>query len=166
MEIQLKIDLTDEQYNELMTTSYEKLFESDDFTKALGDIIVNAMADFVAKNPDIIRACLYKEKESGYYGSRGRYYDATETAKVAISKASEDSIKRLEGVCSDIINRIVADDDTFSKIFGEILKKAMLDGMTDGIRDYIQANEMSKTVITSYLNETRQHIGLENNVCI
>lgn len=166
MEIQLKIDLTDEQYNELMTTSYEKLFESDDFTKALGDVIVNGMADFIAKNPDIIRACLCKENENTYYGSRGRYYDTTEIARVAIGKASEGSVKRLEEVCSHIIDKVVADDDTFSRIFSEVLKQAMIDGMVEGMREHLQANEMTKAAITNYLNETRRHIGLDDDVLI
>lgn len=166
MEIQLKIDLTDEQYNELMTTSYEKLFESDDFTKALGDVIVNGMADFIAKDPDIIRACLCKKNENSYYGTRGRYYDTTETAKVAIGKASESAVKRLEDVCSHIIDKVVSDDDTFSKIFSEVLQKAMVNGMIEGMRERILANEMTKEAITSYLNETRRHIGLDDNVHI
>lgn len=166
MEIQLKIDLTDEQYNELMTTSYEKLFVTEDFTKALGDVIVNGMADFISKNPDIIRACLCKEKENSYYGSRGRYYDATETAKVAIGKASESAVKRLEDVCSHIIDKVVSDDDTFSKIFSEVLQKAMINGMVEGMREYVQANDNTKQAITSYLNETRRHIGLDDNVHI
>ena len=47
MELMLKIDLTEEQYNDLMTKSYHELFETDSFKKVLAATVSEGILDFL-----------------------------------------------------------------------------------------------------------------------
>ena len=51
MEISLKIDLTDEQYQNLMKKSYDRIFEDEDFAEELKKSVANGIEEFM-KSPD------------------------------------------------------------------------------------------------------------------
>lgn len=162
MELMLKIDLSDEQYDELMKTSYNKLFESDDFQKTLGNVIVENIGEWLRKNPDLIRQCLAKKGNGGYYNNYGNnYYDFTETAKVLIDKASEETTDKLTDIVSDVLMSCLKKDNFFESAIHTCLMEAILNGMNRGMDSYKQTHEESLEIIRNAINQTRAEVKLE-----
>ena len=60
MELTLKIDLTEEQYNDLMAKSYKEIFETDSFKEALKETICTGMVNWfdTPNGKDVIRETL------------------------------------------------------------------------------------------------------------
>ena len=162
MELMLKIDLSDEQYDELMKTSYNKLFESDDFQKTLGNVIVENMGEWLKKNPDLIRQCLAKKANSRYCNDYSNsYYDFTETAKVLIDKASEETADKLTNIVSDVLMSCLKKDNFFENAIHTCLMEAILNGMNRGMDSYKQTYEDSLISIKNAIIQTRAQLNIE-----
>lgn len=163
MELMLKIDLSDEQYDELMKTSYNKLFESDDFQKTLGNVVVENIGEWLQKNPDLIRQCLAKKGSNGYYNSYGNnnYYDFTETAKVLIDKASEETADKLKDIVSNVLMSCLKKDNYFENAIHTCLMEAILNGMNRGMDSYRHTYDESLMVIKNAISQTRAQLNLE-----
>lgn len=129
MELCLKIDLTDEQYNDIMTKSYKELFESDDFKDALGKIIAQSMHDFL-KSPtgqDLIKNTL--SKSSGYYGS---YSIDTAIGAKLVEKATEGYANQLAEPMIETYRNILLKGNTLEMVFKELLVSRMSEALVRG----------------------------------
>ena len=92
MELILKIDLTEEQYNDLMTKSYHEIFESGAFKDALKDNILLGIENWLnsTEGKDVIRTSLVGDN---YYDRNLR---KTELGKSLLEVASSDFTDRMK----------------------------------------------------------------------
>lgn len=129
MELMLKIDLTEEQYNDLMTKSYHELFETDSFKKALAATVSEGILDFL-KSPT--GQNLIKKTFTGdsYYDS-GRNTDFGKKLFDEASKEYMDQIKEPIGkFLQDCLMKVDID-----KMAKAIVMHAFIKGMSFGTND-------------------------------
>lgn len=129
MELMLKIDLTEEQYNDLMTKSYHELFETDSFKKALAATVSEGILDFL-KGPTGQQLIKKTFTGDSYYDS-GRNTDFGKKLFDEASKEYMDQIKEPIGkFLQDCLMKV--DIDRMAKA---IVMNAFIKGMSFGMND-------------------------------
>ena len=148
MEIFLKIDLTDEQYQDLMKKSYDRIFEDEDFTEGLKKSVANGIEEFM-KSPDgkqMIRMTLTGDE---YYNTSARktalgkqlFDDATKEYVSEISIPIKEFLKEcllkinIEEIATDIIIEIFRQS---------IIETAVNELKTESLIQRDQINELRK----------------------
>lgn len=129
MELMLKIDLTEEQYNDLMTKSYHELFETDSFKKALAATVSEGILDFL-KGPTGQQLIKKTFTGDSYYDS-GRNTDFGKKLFDEASKEYMDQIKEPIGkFLQDCLMKVDID-----KMAKAIVMHAFIKGMSFGMND-------------------------------
>ena len=129
MELMLKIDLTEEQYNDLMAKSYHELFETDSFKKALATTVSEGILDFL-KGPTGQQLIKKTFTGDSYYDS-GRNTDFGKKLFDEASKEYMDQIKEPIGkFLQDCLMKVDID-----KMAKAIVMHAFIKGMSFGMND-------------------------------
>lgn len=129
MELMLKIDLTEEQYNDLMAKSYHELFETDSFKKALAATVSEGILDFL-KGPTGQQ--LIKKTFTG-----DSYYDSgrnTDFGKKLFDEASKDYMDQIKEPIGKFLQDCLMKVD-IDKMAKAIVMNAFIKGMAFGTSD-------------------------------
>lgn len=153
MELMLKIDLTEEQYNDLMTKSYHEIFESDAFKDALKDSILLGMENWLnsTEGKDVIRSTLCGDN---YYDRNLR---KTELGKSLLEVASSDFTDRMKEPVENFFRealRTVRIEDMLKYILVEAFKN----GLISGSREVMEILESKQVFMQDQLDDIKNKL--------
>lgn len=136
MNLALNVQLTDEQYAELMKTSYEKIFESQDFLQELSKVVATEIGSYLQKNPSIIKESL--GINIGWYDSNKEREENRRLLTKVITDASEGVSSEISDAVKDAIKDILRKAN-MQNIIETVLTRAILAGMGSGMNDHFEA---------------------------
>ena len=136
MNLALNVQLTDEQYAELMKTSYEKIFESQDFLQELSKVVATEIGSYLQKNPSIIKESL--GINVGWYESNKEREENRKLLTKVIMDASTGVSSEISDAVKDTIKDILRKTD-MQNIIETVITRAILTGMGSGIREHFEA---------------------------
>ena len=153
MELMLKIDLTEEQYNDLMTKSYHEIFESGAFKDALKDSILLGMKNWLnsTEGKDVIRSALCGDN---YYDRNLR---KTELGKSLLEIASSDFTYRMKEPVENFFRealRTVRIEDMLKYILVEAFKN----GLISGSREVMEILESKQVFMQDQLDDIKNKL--------
>lgn len=124
--IQLNLELTDEQYKDLMESSLDKVVGDEETTNALRDTIVTQMAKYLTDHPNIIDGLFHDHSEYGFK------MGLNNTTKTIISKAAENAAKQLEDAVTGYMMDLAKTQDV-TALLTRIFITAVLNGAVSGL---------------------------------
>ena len=153
MELMLKVDLTEEQYNDLMTKSYHEIFESVAFKDALKDSILLGMENWLnsTEGKDVIRTSLCGDN---YYDRNLR---KTELGKSLLEVASSDFTDRMKEPVENFFRealRTVRIEDMLKYILVEAFKN----GLISGSREVMEILESKQVFMQDQLDDIKNKL--------
>lgn len=161
MELSLKIELSDEQYNLLMHNSYDEIFKNPETQDQLRQIIVDNFAEYFSgiRNKDsnsyiatsyrgicnFVEKALLKEvpKDRLSYNSVTQY-EPTEFMRQLISEATEDQRKEFEDKIRKVVSELLNDSTVVTSILKEVLLNSIVNGITLGSSMMIEEKKFDK----------------------
>ncbi len=161
MELSLKIELSDEQYNLLMHNSYDEIFKNPETQDQLRQIIVDNFAEYFSgirdKNSNsyiatsyrgicnFVEKALLKEvpKDRLSYNSVTQY-EPTEFMRQLISEATEDQRKEFEDKIRKVVSELLNDSTVVTSILKEVLLNSIVNGITLGSSMMIEEKKFDK----------------------
>ena len=153
MELMLKIDLTEEQYNDLMTKSYHEIFESDAFKDALKDSILLGMEDWLnsPEGKGVIKTSLVGD---GFYDRNLR---KTELGKSLLETASSEFTDRMKDPIEDFFR------ETLRSIrIEDVLRLILIDSFRQGLisssREMMQILEERQMFTENEVNDIKNKL--------
>ena len=156
MELSLKIELTDEQYKDLMEKSSDAIFQQDGFYKALEEIFIQSTAEYL-RTPEGIKM-IRKGLCGGNYFYNEDAID-TEAGKHIINSASSETIELLKEPIKEYYRTILNNDELIKKtlmsLFTNAMSKALIDGAGSTFSElgaWISKNSADINQIKSVLN--------------
>lgn len=153
MELILKIDLTEEQYNDLMTKSYHEIFESDGFNDAIKDSILLGMENWLnsTEGKDVIRTSLVGDN---YYDRNLR---KTELGKSLLEVASSDFTDRMkepvENFFREALKTVRIED-----MLKYILVDAFRNGLIASSREMMEILESKQVFMQDQLDDIKNKL--------
>ena len=134
MNLALNISLTDEQYNDLMTKTHEKLYLSHEFVNELSKVILTQTGDYLKNHPDEIKKALgisvpHWERNAVQNENKRLMTDV-------IKKAAEDYSTEISDNVEIALKNVLQQTDLTS-IIQTVLSNAILKGMSSGLNDYL-----------------------------
>ena len=161
MELSLKIELSDEQYNLLMHNSYDEIFKNPETQDQLRQIIVDNFAEYFSgiRNKDsnsyiatsyrgicnFVEKALLKEvpKDRLSYNSVTQY-EPTEFMRQLISEATEDQRKEFEDKIRKVVSELLNDSTVVTSILKEVLLNSIVNGLTLGSSMMVEEKKFDK----------------------
>lgn len=161
MELSLKIELSDEQYNLLMKNSYDEIFKNPETQDQLRQIIVDNFAEYFSgvRNENsnryiatsyrgicnFVEKALLKEvpKDRLSYNSVTQY-EPTEFMRQLISEATEDQRKEFEDKIRKVVSELLNDSTVVTSILKEVLLNSIVNGITLGSSMMIEEKKFDK----------------------
>lgn len=161
MELSLKIELSDEQYNLLMHNSYDEIFKNPETQDQLRQIIVDNFAEYFSgirdKNSNsyiatsyrgicnFVEKALLKEvpKDRLSYNSVTQY-EPTEFMRQLISEATEDQRKEFEDKIRKVVSELLNDSTVVTSILKEVLLNSIVNGITLGSSMMVEEKKFDK----------------------
>lgn len=161
MELSLKIELSDEQYNLLMHNSYDEIFKNPETQDQLRQIIVDNFAEYFSgiRNKDsnsyiatsyrgicnFVEKALLKEvpKDRLSYNSVTQY-EPTEFMRQLISEATEDQRKEFEDKIRKVVSELLNDSTVVTSILKEVLLNSIINGITLGTSMMVEDKKFEK----------------------
>lgn len=154
MELMLKIDLTEEQYNDLMTKSYHELFETDSFKKALAATVSEGILDFL-KSPT--GQNLIKKTFTG-----DSYYDSgrnTDFGKKIFDEASKDYMDQIKEPIGKFLQDCLMKVD-IDRMAKAIVMNAFIKGMAFGASDDLMRLQDQLWMTEARVNDLRSKFNI------
>lgn len=136
MELQLKVELTDEQYQTLMTKSIDAIVDSPEAVAAMQQTISDNLGQYLKAHPDIIKE---QFKDHNAYG-----WDmgTNEMTKKIISDAAAKAAETVRTAVTEYMLEVAKTED-LEAIVQNILIRAILQGAVTGLdqwKDFIGTN--------------------------
>ena len=155
MDISLNVQLTDEQFNQLMEKSYEKIFETDEFTVALRESIVKQVSDHLTKNPKYIERALGVTNDWSY----DKYKEHSTVISGIVKTASVEYCKEISDGVTDVLKDVVK-KAPIDEIIMDIIKDAVLKGLVSGMSRHIESDTVWKSVMYSEVNRMKEVLNM------
>lgn len=155
MEVVLKVDLTDEQYKELMEKTTSAVTNSSEFFEAAKDKILSSMADYLKENRDELR------KLCGighYYSNDTTLSENRRAATAAIELATQDFSEKLKPIIADLYKEILT-KCKFEEILEEVLLRTIASGLTEGVQMRLEGMTDLHTMIIAELNGIKSRLS-------
>ena len=130
MELALKIDLTEEQYQDLMTRSYHELFATSSFREELGKTICEGILEWFKSSEG---SKIIKETFTGNGYWRNDMRDST-LGKKLVESATQDYIDKIKEPLSEFIYEVFRTCD-LDGIVRAVIYNAIMKGLTYGAED-------------------------------
>lgn len=182
MELSIKIELSDEQYNLLMQNSYDEIFKNPETLDQLRQIIMSNFAEyfsgsinrdpnnFVATSPDRVRNFVEKAllKEVRDDANRSSYtrithYEPTEFMRQLVDDATKDQRREFESKIQLIVESIFRDSTLVSKILRELLINSIRNGITMGNDLLIDMHQKEKEYEEMIYNVVKRMMNNSSN---
>ena len=154
MELTLKIDLTEEQYNDLMTKSYKEIFETDSFKEALKETICTGMVNWfdTPNGKDIIKKTLTGDD---YYSRNMRQ---TETGRNILNEATKEYASKISEPIQDFYRDLLTKVN-LGNLLKEILYSQIIRSMGIGMKDSMEMIEAVFNTQSQELQSLREKLS-------
>ena len=154
MELTLKIDLTEEQYNDLMAKSYKEIFETDSFKEALKETICTGMVNWfdTPNGKDVIRETLVGDN---YYSSNMRQ---TETGRSILNEATKEYASKIGEPIQDFYRDLLTKVN-LGNLLKEILYSQIIRSMGIGMKDSMEMIEAAFNTQSRELQDLREKLS-------
>ena len=154
MEISLKIELSDEQYNDLMDKSFDAIMGTKEVTDKLQEIIISNMQekinDWVTDNATSWISTIY---DVGRYSRSTEEEFVKKLIKDAGSEYTDHISKTIKKTMSDMIQKV----DVGSIIY-KILLDAVMRGVTGGIDAWQAAINANNNIIRENFGNIKEYL--------
>lgn len=164
MEISLKLELSEDQYNDLMQKSYDEIFKSPQMIDALKDIIIENFNSFFQNNDrdrkvaygfvtsgnqvrNLCEKALITPVEEKSYGNYSVSYEPSVLMRQLVTQATEDQRQTFYKSIQEILDRIISDKDLVSKILTEVLLNSIMNGLSMGSKMNIEQSQYNGTIL-------------------
>lgn len=131
MQLALNVELTDGQYQELMTKSLDSILDKPQVEEALSKAIVSKAEEYLDKSPHILQSYL---SPTGY----GQEYSQKNLVKKLLSNATEEFQQIISKATTKYMQEMLTKVD-LDKLMICILHEVMLQGTADAVKGSIQA---------------------------
>ena len=154
MELTLKIDLTEEQYNDLMTKSYKEIFETDSFKEALKETICTGMVSWfdTPNGKDVIRKTLVGDN---YYSCN---MNQTEVGRSILKEATKDYASKIgepiQEFYKDLLTKI-----NIGNLLKEILYAQIVRSMGIGMNESIETMQSAFNMQSQELQDLKEKLS-------
>lgn len=154
MELTLKIDITEEQYNDLMTKSYKEIFETDSFKEELKKTIADGMINwFTSVNgQQVIKETLVGDN---YYSRNLRQ---TEAGKNILTEATKEYSAKIGEPIQDFYRDILTKIN-IGKLLKEILYTEIMKSMGMGMKDSMEMIEAAFSMQSQELQNLKEKLS-------
>ena len=159
MNLALNISLTDEQYEELMSKTHDKIFESEEFVQELSKVILTSIGKYLSDRPGEIKDALGISIPH-YSANRQQKENKALMQKVISQAASEYSSEISEAVKITLKN--VLKETNIGDIIENVISKAILNAMTSGLTEYLHGIDNSIMVSSQEISELKNRLSLNN----
>lgn len=153
--IQLNLELSDEQYQQLMEKSFDTVINQDETVKALRGTITDTMSKYLTEHQDLIKDQFY---DKNYWG---QYTTANSMTKNIVAAAAEETSKKIqdavEGYMLDVMKTQNIDD-----IVLKILAAGIMSGVVSGLDSWRNAAECEIHMNTSGITNIANRLGFED----
>lgn len=142
MEISLKVELTDEQYAQLMENSYDDIFKNETVVDGLREIIIKNFEQFFSGNSSnkyigsptaitgFVEKALIQELPGKSYGIRE--YVPTSLMRTIVEHATEEQVAQYEREIQQIVKDFFRRSDTIAKIIYDLILESIRAGISLG----------------------------------
>ena len=163
MEISLKIELSDDQYNSLMQNSYDEIFKDPETQEQLRQVILENFTKYFSGTRDkdsnnyvatsyrgvcnFVEKALLKEvpKDTSRFSyNTSTQYEPTDFMRQLISEATEDQRKEFEKQIQIIVKELMNNSILVSEILKEVLLNSIINGITLGTSMMIDEKRLEK----------------------
>ncbi len=165
MEISLKVELTDEQYQNLMQSSYDEIFKDPTTLETFRSVILEHFIEYfndnryggkketngvyvgqyIAKRNIVEKALLDEYTDGSSYGSRTNY-KPTEFLDAIVHEATKEQIQDFQTRIQQVTKEILSNPDAISKILSQVIVESIKLGFSTGneriLQDQIMQTEM------------------------
>lgn len=155
MELSLKIDLTDQQYQDLMKKSFNTISERPETIEEIQKTIVQQMSDYLKNHQEVLKEFL---GITGY-GYGGNVNTNKEVVKKLVNKGLEDYGKEISDGTKDAIKDMMKHVN-FMKIFEHFFYKSMLNGFKEAIIDDLAAQDNITSEMQFQIDTIKSRLGL------
>lgn len=171
MEISLKVELTDEQYQNLMQSSYDEIFKDPTTLETLRSVILEHFIEYFndnryggkketngvyvgqynSKRNIVEKALLDEYTEGSGYGSHTNY-KPTEFLDAIVHEATEEQIKDFQTRIQQVTTEILSNPDTISRILSQVIVESIKLGLSTGNARILQ-DQITQTEMISMIKE-------------
>lgn len=138
MEISLKIELSDEQYNDIMNNSYDAIYKDEKLIEGLREIILTTFQRYFNDTNNkgaitgIIRDVLMEEEESKYTYYGAKSYKPTELCKKIVLGATENQLAHLRNNIRIVAARLLSNREFINQAISEVIIDSIKIGLASG----------------------------------
>jgi hypothetical protein len=146
MIINLNVELTDEQVDQLMNQSYDRIFESDEFKDAMRESVIDNISDWLKRHPELIKQAMWGSQNSNFWHS-GSSYDGLLASKIIRDTLDcSDYHTEVTQIIKDSITNIL-EKSPLDTIIMQIIKDSVMRGLTGGLKEHVDYTmDWTKTI--------------------
>ena len=160
MEISLKIELSDDQYNNLIKNSYDELFKDEKLIAGLRELILSKITEYFTdrhNNPtSIIRDILleddFSKKDNTYYGNHYVKVPNSLTKKIVLD-ATELQMSALRNKIRIGLSELISNKEFIASAIYEILIDSIKAGIATGTENMIEEHRRNQDYIAMIANK-------------
>ena len=153
-QISLNLELTDEQYKNLMETSCAAVLEEEATKDAIREIITQQMCDYMKSHIDLVEHCFHTYNGWGWKNAGSLKPSIQEI----VMKASENCAKHLEKVVEEYMMDI-AKTTKLDDYLMLLMSEAILRGCASGIDDWKREMTIMAHNHTDGLRRLNERLG-------
>ena len=163
MEISLKIELSEDQYNSLMQNSYDEIFKDPETQEQLRRVILENFTKYFSGTRDkdsnnyvatsysgvcnFVEKALLKEvpKDTNRFSyNTSTQYEPTDFMRQLISEATEDQRKEFEDKIRKVVSELLNNSIVVTSILKEVLLNSIVNGITLGTSMMVEDKKFDK----------------------
>ena len=160
MEISLKIELSDDQYNNLIKNSYDELFKDEKLIAGLRELILSKITEYFTdrhNNPtSIIRDILleddFSKKDNTYYGNHYAKVPNSLTKKIVLD-STEVQMGALRNRIRMGLSELINNEEFIASAIYEILIDSIKAGIATGTENMIEEHRKNQDYIAMIVNK-------------
>lgn len=175
MELSLKIELSDEQYKDLMQSSYDEIFKSTQMIDALRTVVVDHFVQYFnedmycpkdknstgvyvgsSQRRNIVEKALIDEEESRGY-SYTRNYKPTSLLDQIVRDATSEQMEEFRSRIREITKTFLDNPKTIAQIIHQVICESVRIGLSQGNEDLL-ARRQNNDARMSMIEGTVQSI--------
>jgi len=164
LKLSLNIELTDEQYQDLMKQSYDEIFQNPDMINALREVILDNFREFFSKDSsNFVEKALLNSESSRYYSSYPNY-----TPSALMKQIVEDATKEQKEIYTkeiqQVLEKIFNDTGLISSLLHDTIIECIRAGMSLGTSNMMLDAKNQRDhleMLTNYVHELQDKIKVK-----
>ncbi len=162
MEITLKLELSDDQYQNLMQSSYDEIFKDPKTLDALRETVLNEFVEYFSEQREynrndnktyvtsyrttrhlVEKALLHEVEDKNIY-SYSKEYEPSDLMRQIVEEATKDQMDRLKTVIQQCVYQILSDKNMITSILHDMMIECFRAGISLGTDQMIQDSDVQR----------------------